>query len=282
MANLVGTAAGGLVHHFGGDVVVASCACLGFLGAGGLAVRLPFLGPDLADASVAVRAAMRNVVRGLADGVRHLSPPSRLGLAAIAAHRLGFGLVLVSTTLLFRTVLAGGGTGLGGFALAVTASGLGFALAALTLPPLIHAIGIPRSIVSVLLLSACAVLVVAPWFTRPAVVSAAFLMGISSQGLKICVDTTVQLSVDDVHRGRAFAFYDMLFNVVFVTAAALATVVLPTTGRSTAVMLGLVGWYVLIALGFAQLWRVRVGDLADGLPQQGGDHLLADGRRMST
>jgi MFS family permease len=282
MANLVGTAAGGLVHEFGSDVAVAACACLGFVAAGALALRLPFLGPDLADASVAVRAAMRNVVRGLVDGVRHLSPPSRLGLGVIAAHRLGFGLVLVATALLFRTVLSGGGTGLGGFALAVSATGLGFAVAAVTMPRLIHSIGIPRSIVSVLVLSACAVLVAAPWFTRPAVVSAAFLMGISAQGLKICVDTVVQLSVDDVHRGRAFAFYDMVFNVVFVTAAALATVVLPSTGRSTAVMLALGGWYLLIAFTFARVWRARVGELAAGMAQQGGDHLMADGRRMST
>jgi MFS family permease len=281
MANLVGTAVGGLVHGFGSDAAVASCACLGFVVAGGLALRLPFLGPDLADASVAVRAAMRNVVRGLVDGVRHLSPPARIGLATIAAHRLGFGLVLVATALLFRTVLAGGGTGLGGFALAVGASGIGFAMAALTLPRLIQWIGIARSIVALLLLSGCAVLVAAPWFTRAAVVGAAFLMGISAQGLKICVDTVVQLAVDDVHRGRAFAVYDMVFNVVFVTAAALATVVLPPNGRSTAVMVGLAGWYLLIALGFTRVWRAQVGDLTQGLAQ-GADHLLADGRRMST
>jgi hypothetical protein len=107
-------------------------------------------------------------------------------------------------------------------------------------------------------------------------------MGISAQGLKICVDTVVQLSVDDVHRGRAFAFYDMVFNVVFVTAATLATVVLPATGRSTTVMIALGGWYVLIALIFARLWRAHVGELVLGLAQRGGDHLLADGRRMST
>jgi hypothetical protein len=282
VANLVGTAVGGLVHHFGSDVVVSACACLGFVAAGTLALRLPSLGPDLADASVAVRAAMRNVARGLVDGVRHLPSPSRVGLAVIAAHRLGFGLLLVSTALLFRTVLAGGGTGLGGFALAVAASGLGFAAAALTMPSLIHSVGIPRSVVSVLLLSAVAVLVAAPWFTRPAVVTAAFLMGTSAQGLKICVDTVVQVSVDDVHRGRAFAFYDMLFNVVFVSAAALSTVVLPPTGRSTGVMVALGGWYLVIALAFARVWRVRVGVLSDGLAQGGGDHRMADGRRMST
>jgi hypothetical protein len=282
VANLVGTAVGGLVHHWGSDVVVAACACFGFVVAGTLALRLPFLGPDLADASIAVRAAMRNVVRGLVDGVRHLPPPSRIGLTVIGAHRLGFGLLLVSTALLFRTVLADGGTGLGGFALAVAATGLGFALAALTMPSLIHSLGIPRSIVGMLLLSAVAVLVVAPWFTRPAVVGAALLMGISAQGLKICVDTVVQVSVDDVHRGRAFAFYDMLFNIVFVSAAALATVVLPATGRSTAVAVGLGGWYLLVALAFTRVWRLRVGDLSAGLGQRGGDHRMADGRRMGT
>jgi MFS family permease len=269
IANLLGTGAGALVHEFRGDAMIASVACLGFVAAALLAIRLPFLGPDLEEASIAVRAAMRNVIRGLVDGVRHLAPPARLGLGVIAAHRLGYGLVLVATILLFRTVLADGGTGLGGFALGVAASGAGFLVAALAMPGLIHVLGIPQGIISMLILAALTVALAGPWFTLASVLIAAFLVGLSAQGLKICVDTTVQLWVDDVHRGRAFALYDMIFNVVFVTAAALATLLLPPTGRSAGVMLAIGAWYVVVAFAFRGLWRSRVGPLSEAsLPQE--------------
>ncbi len=36
--------------------------------------------------------------------------------------------------------------------------------------------------------------------------------------MKICVDTTLQETVDDDFRGRVFSVYDTLFNVTFVVA----------------------------------------------------------------
>ena len=48
----------------------------------------------------------------------------------------------------------------------------------------------------------------------------AFVLGVAAQGSKICVDTIVQTSVDDAFRGRVFSFYDVMFNIAFVSAAA--------------------------------------------------------------
>ena len=53
------------------------------------------------------------------------------------------------------------------------------------------------------------------------------MLGLAAQGVKICVDTILQREVDDGFRGRVFTVYDMVFNGVFVAAAALAAVVLP-------------------------------------------------------
>ena len=47
------------------------------------------------------------------------------------------------------------------------------------------------------------------------------MLGVAAQGSKICVDTIVQESVDDAYRGRVFSFYDVIFNIAFVSAAAL-------------------------------------------------------------
>ena len=48
---------------------------------------------------------------------------------------------------------------------------------------------------------------------------AAFLLGLTAQIIKICVDTLVQAHVDDEFKGRVFVLYDMVFNVALVLAA---------------------------------------------------------------
>jgi hypothetical protein len=48
----------------------------------------------------------------------------------------------------------------------------------------------------------------------------------------------VQRRVDDAHRGRVFAIYDLVFNVGLVTAATAAWLTLPVSGDSPAVMGG--------------------------------------------
>ena len=46
-----------------------------------------------------------------------------------------------------------------------------------------------------------------------------FALAFVAQGVKICVDTVVQRTIDDNFRGRVFTVYDTLFNVAFVAAA---------------------------------------------------------------
>ena len=48
------------------------------------------------------------------------------------------------------------------------------------------------------------------------VLAGVFALSFVAQGVKICVDTVVQRTVDDSFRGRVFAVYDTLFNVAFV------------------------------------------------------------------
>ena len=53
-------------------------------------------------------------------------------------------------------------------------------------------------------------------FVPPTIVLAGLVLGFVAQGVKICVDTTLQESVEDDFRGRVFSVYDTLFNVTFV------------------------------------------------------------------
>ena len=90
--------------------------------------------------------------------------------------------------------------------------------------------------------------------------AAAFALGVSSQGVKICVDTLVQTGVDDAFRGRVFALYDVIFNVVFVAAAAVGAVVIPVDGVSYAVLAVIALGYGLTALAYSRTDSVRSGE----------------------
>jgi len=88
-------------------------------------------------------------------------------------------------------------------------------------------------------------------FEPAPMLAAAFLLGCATQGAKIATDTVVQSSVDDAYRGRVFSLYDVLFNVAFVAAAAIAAVMLPPDGRSAVLLAVLAGLYALVATGIA-------------------------------
>ncbi len=81
---------------------------------------------------------------------------------------------------------------------------------------------------------------------------AAFVLGFTTQGAKIATDTVVQSSVDDGFRGRIFSVYDVLFNVAFVGAAAVAALVLPPDGKSVPLVVGVALLYAAIAGAMAR------------------------------
>ena len=86
---------------------------------------------------------------------------------------------------------------------------------------------------------------------------AAFVLGLTTQGAKIATDTIVQSSVDDGYRGRIFSLYDVLFNVAFVGAAAVAALMLPPDGRSAALVITVAVIYGVIASAMARFGVTR-------------------------
>ena len=92
-------------------------------------------------------------------------------------------------------------------------------------------------------------------YSRVPLLVAAFLLGLTAQVIKICVDTLVQAHVDDDVKGRAFVLYDMVFNVALVLAATISALVLPTDGRSIPVLAVLAVCYLLTGVVFAALSR---------------------------
>ncbi|MFI0410281.1 MFS transporter [Actinomadura sp. 3N508] len=236
-----------------------------FLAAGMVATTLPrkLLGPypaenalpgdDPAPAEPRVREALGTMIGGLADGARHIArrPQAALALGAISFHRFLYGIVLIMTLLLCRNQFADDpDAGLETFAIMLGVSGAGFFAAALITPPVVRRISKQAWTAWLLGAAALSLLALGMPFAERSWAAAAFVLGVVSQGVKLCVDTTLQETIEDAYRGRVFAVYDMLFNAMFAAAAAAAATWLPSDGRSALTLLAVITAYAAGAVAY--------------------------------
>jgi MFS family permease len=250
-----GGAAVGLRLIFGEDDLGASrtalCAAALYVVAGVLAARMPadLLGPDDPPLHVRLRAALGAVMRGVVEGAAHVRERGQAarGLAAISAHRFFYGLSFVATLLLY-TEQGAIGRGFTGLGQVVVVSVLGGLLAAIVTPVVTRRLGTQRWVVIVFAVAAVVEVAFGLPYTHPAFLVAAFFLGFAAQASKICVDTLLQESIADDYRGRVFSFYDTLFNITFVSAAAASAFLLPPDGKSYLVIAIVAGGYALTAL----------------------------------
>jgi MFS family permease len=236
-------------------LLCASAVLLALASALTLRLAADALGPDRV---IPLVQGWRSVGSGLAQGIRHLQQRRRAAyaLGAIGAHRFTYAAITIASILLCRNTLTNPSdtkAGLGLLSLVVGVSGAGFLAAAVVTPIATARLTPQRWIVGCLLVAAVAqgLLVIGVWL--PGLLAAAFVLGLAAQGVKICVDTILQVEVDDGFRGRVFTIYDMVFNAVFVAAAALAAVLLPVGGFSRPVYLALALAYLATAYGYARL-----------------------------
>lgn len=252
-----GAATVGLRLIFGTDDAGAArtalCAGALYVLAGLLAgtISRDLLGPDAPPQHARVRDALVAVARGVGQGARHVRErgPAARGLAAISAHRFFYGLSFVATLLLY-TEQGAIGRGFSGLGQVIVASVLGGLIAAVITPAVTRRIGTQRWVVVVFGAAAVVELVFGVPYAHPAFLVAALFLGFAAQASKICVDTLLQETVADDFRGRVFSFYDTLFNVSFVSAAAASAALLPPDGRSYLVIALISGGYALTALGY--------------------------------
>jgi MFS family permease len=231
------------------DAVILLCSAAGYAASAGLATRMPrdLLGPA-EPAPLSWRSAWsagRDVLHDMVDGARHVRQRRRAAraLAVIGVHRIGYGAMTISVVLLCRNLFndpADPGAALNLLAAAVTASGLGIGLAAVLTPPGAARLG-RRGWIGACVIASGAVQFVLLAAVEPVMLLVgAFLLGLFAQGAKICVDAVLQETVADTYRGRVFAFYDVVFNAAFVTAAGIVLAVVPTDGYNP-VLIGTIG-----------------------------------------
>jgi len=276
-ANALSTTSGALVTVLGGGAALGVLRLVGEGDAGyallAMGSALPYLiaaavvarfgrsalGPDAAAGAAHLRA--RDVVVGMADGARHVwaRPPARAALGVIGVHRLCYGVLTLMTLLLYRNTFRDSGGlfpgGLMGLGEVLAAGALGTFLAAVVTPRAVRRIGKRRWVSLLLAAAGVAELALGLPFLAAATVAAALVLGFVAQAVKICVDTTLQETVADDHRGRVFSVYDTLFNVTYVAALLLAAVLLPSSGVSAALLIAVAAAYLLTAALYSRSGR---------------------------
>src|SRR3954449_10097700 len=243
----------------GGYALVGASSALPYVAAAAVVAGFarPYLGPDHMARSA--RLSARDVAVGMLAGARHAwsHPPAAAALTAISLHRLFYGFLTLMTLLFYRNTFPGDGGffpgGLVGLGEVLGAGALGTLLAAVVTPWVVRQIGKPRWIKVLLAGGGVAQLGLGLPFVAPTIVGAGLALGFMAQGVKICVDTTLQEAVDDDFRGRVFSVYDTLFNVTYVAALLIGALVLPASGISYPMLIAVGVGYALTAVLYARI-----------------------------
>jgi MFS family permease len=281
MANAVSPTAGGIMAAVGGlaglgvhvalhggrreyaaTLLVAGC-CYVAAGLVSATMGRGLLGPDQREASQrrgGIGHDLAVVAVGLVAGARYIF--SRRGpasaLAATGGNRIFYGILFLMSILLWRNYFYAGESAnkaLSHYAVLTLIVAIGYGTAAFVTPVATRWLTKRAWITTLLVTSAIVVAALGPPFSQATFMIVGFFLGLSGQGLAICTTTILQRQVSDDYRGRAFSFYDMFFNALFVGGAAISAAVMPATGRSVALMVAIAIGYALTAGGYWTLSR---------------------------
>lgn len=172
------------------------------------------------------------------------------GIVATAVQRGGLTALTLTALLLERNTFndpTKPEAGLQGFGIALSIAGFGVFLGAFLAPYGVARFGRHRWIKFTMIASACSPLILAIFQTEISLSVTAFLTAFFGQNIKVTNDALVQSKIDDYHRGRVFAIYDVVVNGAIISGGLLAALLLPTSGLSRIVPLAVSSAYVLIA-----------------------------------
>jgi len=222
--------------------------------------------------NVEVRAELRNVFSGIANAVARILEDKRVfvSMLIVVTQRCAFGAVTLQTLLLARRIwhpVTQPDAALSDFGLAAGSTAVGIfiaaALSALVLnrsSALADETGSSHRRAFLRLLPMSAVLALGMTVTavtlghRLVMFASALSLGLAGQFMKINADTTIQQRIDDAHRGRVFAIFDMIINVATVSGIALFALVAPI--REHAHIAAFAVGVLLSGVLVASLWLV--------------------------
>ena len=197
-------------------------------------------------------ASVMQGFRDMQEGFRYLRGhlDASRGIIGTAVQRGGLTALTLTALLLERNTFndpARPEDGLQGFGIALTIAGFGLFLGAFLAPYGVARFGRHRWIKFAMLASAFSPLILAVSQTEVGLCVTAFLTAFFGQNIKVTNDALVQSKIDDYHRGRVFAVYDVVVNGAIVSGGLLAALLLPTSGLSRVVPLAVSAAYLFIA-----------------------------------
>jgi MFS family permease len=281
MANAVAPTAGGIMAAVGGlaglgvhvalhggrgeyAVTLLAAGCC-YVAAGLVSATMPrgLLGPRQQEAGQwrgGIGHDLAVVAVGLVAGARYIF--SRRGpasaLAATGGNRIFYGILLLMSILLWRNYFYAGESAnkaLSHYAVLTLIVAAGYGTAAFVTPVATRRLTKRAWITTLLATGALAVGLLGTPFAQPTFLVMGFFLGLTGQGIAICATTILQERIGDDYRGRAFSFYDMFFNALFVGGAGVSVAVMPASGRTVAVMVAIAIGYALTAAGYWTLSR---------------------------
>lgn len=170
-----------------------------------------------------LRQALGRIARELVEGVREIvsRPPAWLALASIFLLRTIAMIVIVGVILLIKKEFAAAEFASG---LSLAAVGVGAFLGAVVAPLLGRKLNRSQLILAGFVVSGAGIVALGGISTIAAVLILVGLGGLGAFITKVSVDAQVQEALPDVYRGRAFALYDILYNVASVVAGVVVVV----------------------------------------------------------
>jgi hypothetical protein len=259
---------GGMIAALGGGI--AGVASAGLIGAattfqiGGIIYAISSFVAGRISTSLAhtvaqlgrLGAAVRRVAADLTEGARAIlrRPQASLPLLAIFLLRSAVMIVAIAAILVIKDEYPAAADRFGrnaSSALALGAAGAGALVGAVAAPIMGRRLSRSQLILSGFVLTGAAISALGGVFDLRAVLGLTFVGGCGGFLTKVAVDAQVQHALPDDLRGRAFSYYDILYNLASVVAAA---VVLTTTRaplRPVLVATGVVTLAATVALSAA-------------------------------
>jgi MFS family permease len=280
VANALSDTLGGAMSAIGGIVALGIDAATGdtergaavtmlfgggcYVAAGALATIMPrdLLGPGQVPpggrppegGTGRLGADLAEVAAGLMAGARYLlkrrGPSAALG--ATSAYSFLFGPLFLTSILLYRNYFYPAHVTVAESHVGTLAvfSAVGYTCAALVTPPATRHLSKEAWITLMLIAAGVVTAAIGETFNEAAFMAIGFLMYLARQSVAITAVTILQEGIEDSFRGRAFAFYDMVYNAAFALGAVLFAAFMPPDGKSVAVIAVIAGGYLVAAIAY--------------------------------
>ena len=284
VANAVSDTLGGMMSALGGIIALGINAATGdtergaavtmlvggacYVTAGLVATIMPkdLLGPGQVHRR-AVRLAddLAEVAADLVAGARYVMKrrDTRAALGATSAYSFLFGPLFLMTILLYRNYFYPAHVTIAESHIGTLAvlSAAGYVCAALVTPPATRRLSKQAWITLMLVAAGVVVITLGETFNEVGYLATGFLMYLTRQSVAISAVTILQEDIDDVYRGRVFAFYDMVYNAAYAIGAALFAVFMASDGKSPGVVAVIAVAFVGSAIAY---WLSAGGSPAGG------------------